>query len=430
MSGANATGRCLWVDCPTGLAGNMLLAALLDLGVDPAVIDAPLAQLGLAGAYQLSIEERRSGGLRGRHLEVAVLEEQPGHRHWGALRQQLQASPLEPRLRQRVLQVFSLLAEVEGAVHGHSPDQVHFHEVGAIDALVDVVGVCAGLQSLNLDQIICAIPPAGSGAVMTAHGQLPVPVPAVLELARRCAIPLAAADGLPAGELTTPTGLVLMASWADRFGAAPALIPEAVGIGLGSRTLDRPNLLRLVLGHRLDVNDCSVGAAERNAPQEPAQQETVVLQQAQIDDASAEDLAFLCEALRQAGALDVFSQPALMKKGRPGTLISALVRPAQRQALRQVWWRHGTSLGVREQVQQRWVLPRRQQELTTPLGTVRLKGADADGPRTPKPEFEDLAALARQHGLPLAEVRRQVWRCLETADPKQHHDGTRGCDDR
>lgn len=430
MSGATATGRCLWVDCPTGLAGNMLLAALLDLGVDPAVIDAPLAQLGLAGAYQLSIEERRSGGLRGRHLEVAVLEAQPGHRHWGALRQQLQTSPLEPRLRQRVLQVFSLLAEVEGAVHGHSPDQVHFHEVGAIDALVDVVGVCAGLQSLNLDQIICAIPPAGSGAVMTAHGQLPVPVPAVLELARRCAIPLAAADGLPAGELTTPTGLVLMASWADRFGAAPALIPEAVGIGLGSRTLDRPNLLRLVLGHGLDVNDSHIGAAEEIAAKEPAQPETVVLQQAQIDDASAEDLAFLCEALRLAGALDVFSQPALMKKGRPGTLISALVRPEQRQALRQVWWRHGTSLGVREQVQQRWVLQRRQQELSTPLGTVRLKWADADEPRAPKPEFEDLAALARQHGVPLEEVRRQVWRSLETADPKEHHDGSQCCDDR
>lgn len=430
MSSAITTGRCLWVDCPTGLAGNMLLAALLDLGVDPGVIEAPLAQLGLTGAYELAIEERRSGGLRGRHLEVAVLEAQPGHRHWGALRQQLQTSPLEPRLRERVLEVFSLLAEVEGAVHGHSPEQVHFHEVGAIDALVDVVGVCAGLQSLNLEQIICAIPPAGSGAVMTAHGQLPVPVPAVLELARRCSIPLAAAEGLPAGELTTPTGLVLMACWADRFGAAPALLPEAVGIGLGSRRLDRPNLLRLVLGQRLEANDSDAGDGDgqRRDPHDPAQLETVVLQQAQIDDASAEDLAFLCEALRQAGALDVFSQPALMKKGRPGTLLSALVRPEQRQALRQVWWRHGTSLGVREQVQQRWVLERRQQELSTPLGTVRLKWADADGPRAPKPEFEDLAALARQHGLPLPEVRRQVWRSLESADSEANQGGAQRCD--
>ena len=430
MSLVTASGRCLWVDCPTGLAGNMLLAALLDLGVDPAVIESPLAQLGLHGAYRLAIEERRSGGLRGRHLDVTVLEAEPGHRHWGALRQQLQASPLEPGLRERVLAVFSLLAEVEGAVHGHSPDQVHFHEVGAIDALVDVVGVCAGLQSLNLDQIICAIPPAGSGSVMTAHGLLPVPVPAVLELARRCSIPLAAAAGLPPGELTTPTGLVLMACWADHFGAAPALIPEAVGIGLGSRQLDRPNLLRLVLGTHPEGNDRPAGTAEGIAPQEPARQETVVLQQAQIDDATAEDLAFLCETLRQAGALDVFSQTVLMKKGRVGTLVSALVRMEQQQALRQVWWRHGTSLGLREQVQQRWVLERRQQQLSTPLGPVRLKWAAADGPRPPKPEFDDLATLASQHGLPLAEVRRQVWLSLEMATARENDEDTPRCEPR
>lgn len=145
-----------------------------------------------------------------------------------------------------------------------------------------------------------------------------------------------------------------------------------------------------------------------------------MLQQALIDDATAEDLAFLCEALRQAGALDVFSQTVMMKKGRVGTLVSALVRMEQQQALRQVWWRHGTSLGLREQVQQRWVLERRQQQLSTPLGPVRLKWAEADGPRPPKPEFDDLAALASQHGLPLAEVRRQVWLSLETATAREN----------
>lgn len=421
---ASPGGRCLWIDCPTGLAGNMLLAGLLDLGVDQALIEAPLAQLGLAEAYRLKIEERHSGGLRGRHLEVELLEAQPSHRHWKSLRQLLLDSPLEPSLRHRVLQVFSLLAEVEGAVHGHSPDAVHFHEVGAIDALVDVIGVCAGLQSLNLEQLICGIPPAGHGDVPTAHGVLPVPVPAVLELARRCSIPLAGAAGLPAGELTTPTGLVLMACWADRFGPAPALVPEAVGIGLGSRQLDRPNLLRLVLGSPLRPADSARDPeVDREAPPDPAREETVVLQQAQIDDASAEDLAFLSDSLREAGALDVFSQAVLMKKGRPGTLISALVRPEHQHQLRQVWWRHGTSLGLREQAQQRWVLDRRQQELDTPLGTVRLKWADAPDARPPKPEFEDLAALARRHDLPLAEVRRQVSLCLEAQRLAQRSPG-------
>lgn len=406
MSDPTGAGRTLWIDCPTGLAGNMLLAGLLDLGLDPAVIETPLAQLGLAGAYRLRIEERRSGGLRGRHLEVELLEPNPPHRHWRDLRQLLEASCLEPELRRRVIEVFSLLAEVEGAVHGHSPEQVHFHEVGAIDALVDVIGVCAGLQALGAERLICGVPPAGHGQVTTAHGLLPVPVPAVLELARRCAIPLAAAGDGPPGELTTPTGLVLMACWAERFGPAPTLTPEAVGIGLGSRQLDRPNLLRLVLGRPVET-------APSGRNQEEAQEETVVLQEAQIDDASAEDLAFLCQALRQAGALDVFSQAALMKKGRQGTLVSALVRPEQRQELRHVWWRHSTSLGLREQTQQRWVLKRRIEELITPWGRVRLKWVQAGHNRPPKPEFEDLAELARRHDLPLAEVRRQVNRCLE-----------------
>ncbi len=399
---ATTANRILWIDCPTGLAGNMLLAGLLDLGLDPAVITRPLAQLGLEGAYRLRIEERRSGGLRGRHLEVECLEPQPGHRPWGDLRILLETSSLEPVLKQRVLQVFSLLASVEGAVHGHSPDQVHFHEVGALDALVDVVGVCSGLQALGCEQLICGIPPAGSGVVNTAHGRLPVPAPAVLELARRCAIPLASSADFPPGELTTPTGLVLMACWADRFGTPPTLQPEAVGIGLGSRNLDRPNLLRMVLG-----------SASESSEGPRSQQETVVLQQTQIDDASAEDLAFLCEALREGGALDVFSQPLQMKKGRLGTLVSALVTPERQEALRQVWWRHGTTLGLREQPQRRWVLPRREEQLETALGPVRLKWADAAAGRPPKPEFEDLAALARRHDLSLAEVRREVSRSLE-----------------
>jgi len=413
MSHPGATAnRILWIDCPTGLAGNMLLAGLLDLGLDPAVIASPLAQLGLEGAYRLQIEERRSGGLRGRHLAVECLEPQPSHRHWADLRVHLESSPLEPVLKQRVLQVFSLLASVEGAVHGHSPDQVHFHEVGAVDALVDVVGVCSGLLALGFDQLICGIPPAGSGLVDTAHGRLPVPVPAVLELARRCSIPLASSADVPPGELTTPTGLVLMACWADRFGAPPTLQPEAVGIGLGSRNLDRPNLLRMVLGSTSEPSG-SPGS----------QPEEVVLQQSQIDDASAEDLAFLCEALREGGALDVFSQPLQMKKGRQGTLVSALVTPERQAALRQVWWRHGTTLGLREQPQRRWVLRRHEEHLDTPLGPVRLKWADPAAGRPPKPEFEDLAALARRHDLSLAEIRQQVSRSLELR-------GERGIADR
>ena len=392
------------LDAPTGLAGNMLLAALLDLGLPEAQIHHPLAALGLADAYRLELEERRSGGLRGLHLAVVSLEPQPPHRHWGELRGQLQAAPWEPALKQRVLEVFGLLAQAEAAVHGHSPDQVHFHEVGALDALVDVVGVCAGLLHFGVEQLVCSPPPAGHGVVATAHGTLPLPAPAVLELARLRAIPLASAEGFPPGELTTPTGLALAACWATRFGHAPTHVPQRVGVGLGSRQLDRPNLLRLTLAEAL------LEGPQLNTPQ----QETVLMQQVQIDDATPEDLAFLSEELRRAGALEVFSQPIAMKKGRAAQLLTALVHPEQAEALRQVWWRHSTTLGLREQSQTRWVLPRRSLELATPLGPVRLKQARLpDGRWRSKPEHDDLVALARQHTLGIDQVRAIVQHTLE-----------------
>ena len=401
------------LDCPSGLAGNMLLAALLDLGVPTSVIDEPLAALGLAGRYRLELEERRSAGLRGLHLQVHSLEREPPHRHWQALHQLLQEAPLAEPLRQRVLAVFALLAEAEAAVHGVPAAQVHFHEVGAIDALVDVVGVCAALLHLGLDSLICTPPPAGHGQVLTAHGPLPLPAPAVLEIARRHAIPLAASAGFPAAELTTPTGLALAACWASRFGVAPALVPRQVGVGLGSRSLDRPNLLRLVLADAAD----HMAVADQNQPvletspelQTAPELQTVVVQQAQIDDASPEDLAFLADQLRQAGALDVFSQAITMKKGRLGQLLSAIAAPEQLPALRQVWWRHSSSLGLREHQQQRWALQRRHQQCDTPLGPVRLKWAlQPDGRWRSKIEHDDLCALATRHGLALAQVRALI----------------------
>ena len=403
MSGSAPVQAALAVvDCPTGLAGNMLLAALFDLGLPAAVVEQPLAALGLEGAYRLRLEERRSGGLRGQHLEVELLEAAPSHRLWRELRLQIAAAPLEPVLQQRVLAVFEQLAEAEGAVHGHGADQVHFHEVGAVDALVDVVGVCAGLLHFGVEQLVCTPPPAGHGQVRTAHGLLPLPVPAVLELAQRRAIPLASSEGFPPGELTTPTGMALMAALATRFAQAPPLRPRAVGIGLGSRTLDRPNLLRLVLA---DGSEESAGAARW---------ETLLHQQAQIDDASAEDLAFLQEQLRAAGALEVFSQAVQMKKGRPGTLITVLALPELAEPLRQVWWQQGSSLGVREQLLQRWALPRQLLDLQTPWGPVRLKRSQRpDGSWISKPEAEDLMELARIHQLPLAELRQRVLALLD-----------------
>ena len=395
-------GSLAVVDCPTGLAGNMLLAALFDCGLPEEVVHQPLAALGLAGLYRLQLEERRSAGLRGLHLEVELLERQPPHRHWASLKEQIQAADWPPALRESVLRAFGVLAEAEGAVHGHPPEQVHFHEVGALDALVDVVGVCAGLQHFGVERLICSPPPAGHGQVKSAHGLLPVPVPAVLELATRHGVPLATSAGFPAAELTTPTGLALMVAWAECFAPAPSLRPSRLGIGLGTRELDRPNQLRLLLAEA-DVPASSVPELQ-----------TVVQQQAQIDDATPEDVAFLQEALREAGALEVFAQPVVMKKGRAGSLITALAWPEQAEALRAIWWRYGSSLGVREQQQQRWALPRQIEQRQTPWGPVRFKRSiRPDGSVLCKPELEDLIPLAQQRQLPLDQLRAELLRWLE-----------------
>jgi uncharacterized protein (TIGR00299 family) protein len=394
--------RRLFVDCPTGLAGDMLLAALFDLGVPRSVVERPLELLDLPRLLTIDVREARSGGLRGVRVSVSPTGAAAPVCPWGDLKRRIGGSALEPPLRERVLEVFALLAEVEGAVHGHAPEEVHFHEVGALDALVDVVGVCAALAHLACDAVICAPPPAGHGRVDTAHGPLPLPAPAVLELARRRAIPLAASGDLPAGELLTPTGLALMAVHADRFETGPAWRPVAVGVGLGHRRLDRPNLVRLWL--------------EDTAAEPAAGRETVLLQQCQIDDASGEDLAHLQDTLRQAGALEVFCQPALMKKGRPGVLVSALVRPDQAAVSRRLFLDGSTTLGIRETLQQRWVLQRRSRTIETELGPVRFKETWRPGGCTAKPEHEDLAALSRASGRPLAAVRQLALAAYEACD--------------
>ena len=381
-----------YLDLPTGVAGDMLLAALLDLGVPERVIDEPLAALGLQSSYRLNCSSGSSAGLRGQQLVVELLEASPPHRHWADLKPQLQGAAWPQPLKTKVLEVFQLLADAEAHVHGVAAEQVHFHEVGAIDSLVDVIGVCAGLLHLGVQSLWATPPPAGHGQVRTAHGVLPVPAPAVLEIARRCQLPLASSTGFLPGELTTPTGLALLAVWVDHWESPPAHTPDRVGVGLGQRQLDRPNLLRL----------CLPAAA---ASDEPAERQTVLVQQCQIDDMDAEALAFLQEQLRAAGALDVFAQPAGMKKGRSGLLLTALALPEQAAALRAIWWQHSSSLGLRENFEQRWVLPRRAVVMESPWGPVPAKAAWTGSRWRCKPEADALAQMAAEQGLSWAELR-------------------------
>ena len=384
----------LWVDAPTGLAGDMLLAGLLDLGVPISAIEEPLNSLGLAGCYRIDVVEARSGGLRGQRVSVTGLETQPPHRHWADIRQQIVEAPLSTALKDRVLAVFTALAEAESTVHGSSMESVHFHEVGAVDALVDVVGVCAALHQLNPSRICCSPLPAGRGTVRTAHGLLPVPVPAVLELARRQRIPLIQSPNAPEGELVTPTGLALMAVWADGFVPPARFTPALVGIGLGHRELDRPNLVRLLL----DSNPEELADVPR--------WQSLVVQEAWLDDATPEDLALLLERLREAGAVDVAAHPLVMKKGRSGHAVIALVEPDVAEQVRQVWFNAGTSIGVRERLQGRWLLPRRIGLLDTPWGMLPAKQVKRpDGRCTVKPESDDLELMSRRTGCSVAELR-------------------------
>ena len=381
-----------YLDLPTGVAGDMLLAALLDLGVPQRVIDEPLAALGLQSSYRLNCSSGSSAGLRGQQLVVELLEASPPHRHWADLKPQLQGAAWPQPLKTKVLEVFQLLADAEAHVHGMPAEQVHFHEVGAIDSLVDVIGVCAGLLHLGVQSLWATPPPAGHGQVRTAHGVLPVPAPAVLEIARRRQLPLASSSGFAPGELTTPTGLALLAVWVDHWESPPAHTPDHIGVGLGQRQLDRPNLLRLALP--------VVAALD-----EPAERQTVLVQQCLIDDMDAEALAFLQEQLRAAGALEVFAQPVAMKKGRSGLLLTNLAMPEQAAALRAIWWEHSSSLGLRENLEQRWVLPRQAVVMESPWGPVAAKAAWTGSRWRCKPEADALAQLAAEQGLSWAELR-------------------------
>ena len=387
----------LWVDAPTGLAGDMLLAGLFDLGIPISAIEAPLNSLGLEGCYRIDVEESRSGGLRGQRVSVTGLEAQPPHRLWSDIRQQIVEAPLPTPLRNRVLAVFTALAEAEATVHGTAVDAVHFHEVGAVDALVDVVGVCAALEQLNPARICCSPLPAGRGTVRTAHGLLPVPVPAVLELARRYRVPLHNSVDGPDGELVTPTGLALMAVLADDFAAPASFTPANVGIGLGHRELDRPNAVRLLLG-----------SAVQELADAPRWQ-SLVVQEAWLDDATPEDLALLTERLREAGAVDVATHPLGMKKGRCGHGVIALVEDDCVDKLRQVWFNASSSIGLRERRQGRWLLPRRIGWLDTPWGMLRAKQVKRpDGRLTVKPEADDVESMSRRTDCSIAELRAAV----------------------
>jgi uncharacterized protein (TIGR00299 family) protein len=364
-----------------GVAGDMLIAALLHLGAPRAAIDEGLRKLALGA--ELRLTEVETSGIRALHLDVAGQREDHPHRPYRAIREMIAAAGLPPRAAELAQKAFALLARAEAKIHGVSPEEVEFHELGGIDSIVDVVGAALLVDALRPERIVALPPPAGGGVVRSAHGNIPVPAPATLEVLRGRSIRPSGP-----GERTTPTGAALLAAWTEEVTAFPEMTLEAVGYGAGTaRWDDAPNVLRAVLGR------------------EPQRSEAAWLLETNLDDLSPQLAAAALEAALAAGALDVWIAPVTMKKGRPGHLFGALAGESARAAVEAAIFRETSTLGIRAMRVERTVLDRELVEVQTEYGPIRVKvGRLAGKTLNAAPEFEDCRRAAQQHDVAVKEV--------------------------
>jgi uncharacterized protein (TIGR00299 family) protein len=383
-------GRTTWFHCFAGIAGDMALGALLDAGADLDEVRSILARLPLGG-WGLSAEPVLRCGISATHARVTA-EATTVVRTAAHITGLIEEARLPPRVRDRAIAVFGLLAEVEGRIHHRPAASVHFHEVGAVDSIIDIVGTCAALEVLGIDEV-CASPVAhGTGMIRSAHGLLPNPPPAVVELLRGGesygrAIPY---------ELTTPTGAALLAALGSGWGPLPAMTIETIGYGAGSRELDGlPNVTQVVAGRLADRQATAAG----QSPGQP-----VMLLEANVDDATGEVLAGAVAALLQAGAHDAWLTPIVMKKGRPAYVVSCLSDPSLAASCAAVLVAETGSLGVRGQRLERWPATRRETAVAVEGQPVRIKVS----PGRVKAEHDDAARVAALTGLPLREVLRRA----------------------
>lgn len=386
-----APRRDAWIDATSGVAGDMLLGALLDAGAALSAVQQAVDAV-IPGAVQLSHAPVTRAGLRATKAAVASLTEDPPHRTWRTIKTRLQGARLPAPVRQRALAVFGRLAEAEAQVHGVDVEDVHFHEVGAWDAIADVVGVCAALHDLGVTRLTASAVALGSGRVRTAHGDIPVPVPAVLELASDWEV-----FGGGSGELATPTGMALVTALAEECGELPRLRVGTVGVGAGTKdTPDRPNVVRVVIGTTAGTG--SPGASP------PSQGSDVVLE-ANIDDLDPRLWPCVLASLLTAGASDAWLVPILMKKGRPAHTLRVLAPQERADALRERIFQETSTIGVRESPVRKTALERTWVEVAVLDGSAPVKVAHRDGQIVQAtPEFEDVAALAAALGLPVRTV--------------------------
>ena len=377
----------LYLDAYSGISGDMFLGSLLDLGVPHDHLAAELEKLALPG-WSLEAERVEQHGVTGTRARVHLDDVRQPHRHLSDIREIIQSSSLLSRIQEDALGVFERLAHAEARVHGTDVEKVHFHEVGAVDAIVDIVGACIGLQYLGVSGFTCSSLPLGTGFVRAAHGMLPVPAPATLEILT--ASGAAVLPGQGEGEMVTPTGAALVAHF-GRFADAVVLRPIKIGYGFGTRALPWPNALRAVL------------TEEKAGP--ALETDTVTLLECNVDDMSAEIFPYVIERLLVRGALDAWTTPVTMKKGRPATVLSVLVNSGDEEHFAGILLRETTTLGVRYIPWRRYKADREVRTVHTQWGEVRVKLKLLDGEvADAAPEYEDCARLAREHDVPLRAV--------------------------
>lgn len=380
--------RVLYLDCAGGAAGDMLVCALAEASGSVSLIDELPKKLGFP---DLSLEwpESRPGGFAARRLVVHFdPSAHPHHRKLSDVQAIIDRADVSAEAATMAKKVFLRLAEAEGRVHGQPTGEVHFHEVGAVDALVDVLGACVALDHLAVDEVVCSRLPMGEGTVSCAHGELPLPAPAVAAMLPGVPVFPAGVEG----ETVTPTGAALVTTVAHRFGPMPVMTVERVGVGAGSREYPGlPNVVRAFVGS-------ATGAAELS------ETDHLVIE-CNVDDLDPRVLPVVIERLLTSGALDAYVTPVVMKKGRPGHVITALAPTAAADAIVEVLLRETTSLGCRAFPVTKYHLLRRMETVTTPWGAVEVKVALADGQVLRKvPEFESCAELARRAGVPVRDV--------------------------
>ena len=399
--------KIAYLQCPTGIAGDMCLGALVDGGVSLEYLIKQLKSLGIDSEYQLRAEKIRRNGQIATKVHVDLLDVNQDHssaRHLPEIVQLITQADLPPKVKEQSLQIFQQLAVAEGAVHGIAPEKVHFHEVGATDAIIDIVGTCLGLDYLGIERLSCSALPTGGGTVKAAHGRLPVPVPAVLKLWELRQVPVYH-NGIDR-ELVTPTGAAIAVTLAEDFGAPPQLKIERIGLGAGSHDLPIPNILRLWIGE-------SVAAYPL---------ENIAVLETQIDDLNPQAIAYTLDRLLEAGALDVFTQAIGMKKSRTGFLLTVISHPEKLALCQEIIFRETTTLGIRYFTQQRAILEREIQEVETIYGKIRVKVAmQGQEIINIQPEYEDCAKLARKFAQPwqlIQQTALTTWEQLSTGKGK------------